>query len=121
MGFGGAGLTSMCVCDLDGDSQLELAFVYSWGSGIHRSHPSVLSLDKLTPVHIEAKFHPLYDIVLEKVDDQIVRVYVDAPGNRGTKGHRILVGRLRLSRHAQRVVLDILFDPGLAKEWRQGI
>jgi hypothetical protein len=34
---GGAGLMSMTVADLDGDETPELAYTYSWGSGIHRS------------------------------------------------------------------------------------
>ncbi|MGE5608782.1 MAG: hypothetical protein ACM359_05990 [Bacillota bacterium] len=38
VGFGGYGIMSMCVTDLDADGQPELAFTYSWGSGIHRSH-----------------------------------------------------------------------------------
>lgn len=36
--FGGLGVTSMALADLDGDGKQELYFTYSWGSGIHRSH-----------------------------------------------------------------------------------
>ncbi|GGG65424.1 M56 family metallopeptidase [Paenibacillus radicis (ex Gao et al. 2016)] len=36
--FGGFGITSMSLADLDGDGKLELYFTYSWGSGLHRSH-----------------------------------------------------------------------------------
>lgn len=35
--FGGNGLTSMALCDLDKDNQYELYFTFSWGSGLHRS------------------------------------------------------------------------------------
>ncbi len=36
--FGGLGVTSMALADMDGDGTSELYFTYSWGSGIHRSH-----------------------------------------------------------------------------------
>ncbi len=35
--FGGLGVTSMALADLDGDKNPELYFTYSWGSGLHRS------------------------------------------------------------------------------------
>ncbi|OBZ11118.1 M56 family metallopeptidase [Bacillus sp. FJAT-26390] len=36
--FGGHGVTSMALADLDSDGEMELYFTYSWGSGLHRSH-----------------------------------------------------------------------------------
>ncbi len=36
--FGGLGVTSMELADLNSDGYSELYFTYSWGSGIHRSH-----------------------------------------------------------------------------------
>ncbi|WP_028612678.1 hypothetical protein [Paenibacillus harenae] len=36
--FGGFGVTSMALADLDSDGRSELYFTYSWGSGLHRSH-----------------------------------------------------------------------------------
>lgn len=120
-GFGGYGITSMCVCDLDADSRLELAYVYSWGSGVHRSHLGLLNLDGASVVEVEARFHPTFDIVLDRVDDQRVMVYVDNPGMRTAGSTRVLIGRLRLTRKAQQAVLGIQFRPGLPKEWRVGI
>lgn len=35
--FGGLGITSFAVADLNQDSKNELYFTYSWGSGMHRS------------------------------------------------------------------------------------
>lgn len=35
--FGGYGVTSMALADLDEDSQYEFYFTFSWGSGLHRS------------------------------------------------------------------------------------
>jgi hypothetical protein len=36
--FGGSGVMSACLADLDGDGREELVYSYSFGSGIHRSH-----------------------------------------------------------------------------------
>ncbi len=35
--FGGFGVTSFAIADLNEDGEFELYFTYSWGSGIHRS------------------------------------------------------------------------------------
>lgn len=35
--FGGLGITSFAVADINQDGKSELYFTYSWGSGIHRS------------------------------------------------------------------------------------
>jgi hypothetical protein len=36
--FGGYGLTSAALADMNRDKQYELYYTFSWGSGIHRSH-----------------------------------------------------------------------------------
>lgn len=36
-GFGGLGLTSMALADMNKDGQYELYYTFSWGSGLHRS------------------------------------------------------------------------------------
>lgn len=36
--FGGLGVTSMTLADMNNDGDSELYFTYSWGSGLHRSH-----------------------------------------------------------------------------------
>lgn len=36
--FGGFGITSMALADLDKDETYELYYTFSWGSGLHRSH-----------------------------------------------------------------------------------
>ena len=41
-GFGGMGVGSTLLTDLDGDRAPDLVFVYSWGSGRHRSQVGVL-------------------------------------------------------------------------------
>ena len=35
--FGGCGLTSLAIADMNNDGQIELYYIASWGSGIHRS------------------------------------------------------------------------------------
>lgn len=35
--FGGCGITSMALADLNEDGQYELYYTFSWGSGLHRS------------------------------------------------------------------------------------
>ena len=37
-GFGGFGVVSMAMADLNGDGLQELYYTFSWGSGLHRSH-----------------------------------------------------------------------------------
>ncbi|MFC5703279.1 M56 family metallopeptidase [Cohnella faecalis] len=41
--FGGFGVTSMALADIDRDGRSELYFTYSWGSGLHRSHAAYFS------------------------------------------------------------------------------
>lgn len=41
--FGGLGVTSMALADVDGDGKPELYFTYSWGSGLHHSHVAYFS------------------------------------------------------------------------------
>jgi beta-lactamase regulating signal transducer with metallopeptidase domain len=41
--FGGLGVTSMALADMDSDGESELYFTYSWGSGLHRSHVAYFS------------------------------------------------------------------------------
>jgi hypothetical protein len=71
-GFGGNGVTSMCVADVNGDGKPKLVFSYSFGSGIHRSEIGIWaggpSWIDASPVLRE------YDLALEKDDDRHVRV-----------------------------------------------
>jgi hypothetical protein len=73
--FGGLGVESLCVADLDGDRQPELLFTHGWGSGIHRTELGILRLGK-PPL----KWEPVGlvflhgDLCLDRVSDQAVRV-----------------------------------------------
>ena len=50
--FGGYGVTSMALADLNDDGRQELFFTYSFGSGLHRSHIAYFdpSLKQVVPV-----------------------------------------------------------------------
>ncbi|NIK77709.1 beta-lactamase regulating signal transducer with metallopeptidase domain [Paenibacillus castaneae] len=57
--FGGLGLTSMALADMDNDGESELYFTYSWGSGLHRSHaayysPATKEIKTLAYTHLNA-------------------------------------------------------------------
>lgn len=76
MAFGGYGVTSMAVADLDQDQQPELFYTYSWGSGLHRAHLAVY-LPQQAGASMGAE--PVYlneDLILEKVDDRTLLVKV---------------------------------------------
>ncbi len=73
MAFGGYGLTSMAVTDLDQDQQPELFYTYSWGSGLHRAHLAVSCRSR--PGHLWGRTGlSERDLILEKVDDRTLLV-----------------------------------------------
>jgi hypothetical protein len=75
IGFGGSGLISACVSDLDGDGRPELLFTYSWGSGLHRSHLAMLRFDGLNPEKTEADFvYRNYDMSFVRSSDREISV-----------------------------------------------
>lgn len=78
IGFGGFGVTSMCVTDLDSNGEPELTYTYSWGSGIHRSLVSVYS-EEWSESRDAIIVYPHGDLILNKFDDQTV--FVKATSN----------------------------------------
>jgi hypothetical protein len=104
-GFGGMGLTSMCVTDLDQDGNPELVYTYSWGSGIHRCLVALYSANLPAPYSLEARI--IYggnDWTVEKQDDQTVFIEID----RDQQGEDSLrIGQLVLERQGDQVALDI--------------
>jgi len=109
--FGGSGVMSMCVADLNGDGQPKLIFSYSWGSGVHRS---LVALWMGGASWVDAK--PVladYDLLVERIDDQQVEV---AYGEFSPDGHFRRdgnFGTLRLSGQAAKPVLEIVLNPHL--------
>lgn len=78
-GFGGFGVTSMVVADLDSDKHPELLFTYSFGSGLHRSHVAVYFPDDAQPHSIDANLIYMHgDLILEKIDDQTVNILLSS-------------------------------------------
>jgi hypothetical protein len=71
-GFGGSGVMSICVADLDGDSRPKLFFTCSWGSGIHRSFAGLWT-EGASEIHATPYLRD-YDLILEKIDDSQVGV-----------------------------------------------
>jgi len=73
--FGGLGVESLCVTDLDGDKQPELLFTYAWGSGVHRAELGIVRFAS-QPL----KWEPLglcflhRDLAVERVTDQSAKV-----------------------------------------------
>jgi hypothetical protein len=55
-GFGGNGVTSMCVADLNKDGKPDLVYSFSWGSGIHRSEVGVLVFGGTVAKQFVARF-----------------------------------------------------------------
>lgn len=63
IGFGGWGITSMALADLNKDGEYELYYTFSWGSGIHRSQVGYFEpISKET--HIFDYSLPNYDMIL---------------------------------------------------------
>lgn len=57
-GFGGYGVTSFAISDIDTDGNEELYFTFSWGSGIHRSQVGYFDFgEKTTTIFEYASFN----------------------------------------------------------------
>lgn len=72
--FGGCGVTSFAVVDLNADGAFELYFTYSWGSGIHRSQAGYFdsASGKVTGFDFVSW---LGELLLETDDEQNLCVY----------------------------------------------
>jgi hypothetical protein len=75
-GFGGQGVNSLCVADLNGDSRPELVYSFSWGSGIHRSQVGVFDVLAKKPREYVAPgaFYGMDDLTVKRVDDRTITV-----------------------------------------------
>lgn len=110
MCFGGWGLMQTCVFDIDRDLRDELIYVYSFGSGIHRSVVEAYRFDGQTPTRIPTVFAVTDDIRLEKRKGHI-DIYL---GNRR-------LGELIVRGAGKERVLDIEPEPGLPKDLEKKI
>jgi hypothetical protein len=109
IGFGGSGLDSMCVADLDADGSPELLYTYSWGSGLHRSH--IAALDPNWPVKSRVEIPrqvPDVTLRLKASNDQRVEVRIaHSPGK--------LLGRLVLRRQGKKRILELVREKSVRK------
>jgi len=72
--FGGYGVTSFALSDVNGDGAQELYFTCSWGSGLHRSHvayfdPAAREMRALDFTHLDG------DLVLSTGDSSELKLY----------------------------------------------
>jgi len=121
--FGGSGVMSMCVADLDKDSKPELIYSFSFGSGIHRSH---VALCILQPDGIEEAQVPFAyrdgDIFVKKTDDCNVSVEVGAFSQEfGKWTPKATLGKLELTTKDGKPVLDVKFAEDLPDAVRKAI
>lgn len=115
IGFGGQGLESLVVCDLDGNGQPELAYTYSWGSGLHRTHLELVCFPDGKPTRLAASFVVQnVPLVLSKGDDRSVAVRIP----RGAGEADVHLGGLSLTSGEKGPKFDVELEPGLAKKWR---
>ena len=123
-GFGGHGLQSACVTDLDGDGAAELTYSYSWGSGVHRTQLGVCVFDGETPRPRDAALAFAGDFFVWKEGDAEVVVELGTYGGAfGVWRPEAPLGRVRVERVERELVPDIELLP-LAEEhakllWRE--
>jgi hypothetical protein len=75
-GFGGNGIMSACVTDLDSDGVPELTYTYSWGSGIHRSLIGVARVEGDHLLQEEPAMAFIGDLFVRKESDTRVVVEI---------------------------------------------
>ncbi len=110
IGFGGNGLISVCVADLNLDGKRQLVFTYSWGSGLHRSHLGIVDFEQPKPRKNEAEFvFRTYDIRLRKQGDQSVDAFA---GNTA-------LGKVVLINTPRGEIPTIKWDPRLPKAMKK--
>ena len=76
-GFGGQGVNSLCVADLNGDGRAELVYSFSWGSGEHRSQIGVFDVLAKKPREYVAPqaFFGKDDLMVRGIADRTVTVF----------------------------------------------
>jgi hypothetical protein len=128
--FGGFGLTSLCVADLDKNGEPELIYTYSCGSGLHRSLLCILSK---TWNYRDVEFDGAYtgaDWFVRKANDGSVGLltcepiadwklpppatWLDPPSG-------VKIGTLRLKAVKGKPVLQVDYDPSLPKNIKEQI
>ena len=108
--FGGSGVNSLAVADLDGDKRPDLVFSFAWGSGEHRSQVAMFDCLAKVPKQIVGKVSnfTFEDFTVERIDDVTVRV---------SAGKQV-VGTLTLEKKDGEATLEIRLDDNLPRELR---
>jgi hypothetical protein len=108
--FGGEGVTSLCVADLDRDGRPELVYAFAWGSGVPRAE--VGRLNCLADRPREQVATPAYffagPLDVERADEHTVHV----------RAGQLVVGRLAAEGKGERASLLIRLDAGLPADVR---
>jgi hypothetical protein len=118
--FGGRGLTSLQIADLDGDGSAELLFTYAFGSGLHQSR-----IGMYAPAHgkdrlFEAGTGFLGDLSLFKEGMSTVRVRVLEPDDTTmTLRYLDTLGHLAIEQHRGQVELVLRVAEGLPEDVSQ--
>ena len=107
IGLGGVGLAEMCVSNVDNDSNDEMIYTYSWGSGIHRSHVDAYIFTELIPLKVLGFDVWFADLSFRRLDDKSVDVYIIRQNMR--------LGKLYFGSDGKNRCLDIKLDPSLPK------
>lgn len=94
IGFGGMGVHTHLVTDLDQDGAAELVYAFSYGSGVHQSQVGILYPTEHAYIAAAAEsFRYMGEVRLEKVDDATVLALAREDGRR-LGAVRLVDGRL---------------------------
>ena len=74
IGFGGFGVTDLKVCNFDGNGQKDLIYIFSWGSGLHRSQIGIFDFSKKKETYLNF-VQKMEDLQLEKISNSKFNIY----------------------------------------------
>ncbi len=120
--FGGRGLSSILVTDLDSDGMAELLFTYGFGSGIHQSrigmYAPAYSRDRI----IEASVVYYGDLSLSKLESSGAGVRVVEADDRNLVLRSLdPIGTLVIQEHDGQAALVLQVADGLREEMKQNL
>jgi len=111
-GFGGMGVTTMAVTDLDRDGQPELLYTYSFGSGIHPSRLGMYAPTFPGDGMLEARPSLIFgDLLLEKINDNQVLVKAEM-----TSPDSVPIGQAALQGQGGAKTLVLVLDKDLPQD-----
>jgi hypothetical protein len=122
IGFGGSGVMSLCIADLDRDGKPELVYTYSWGSGDHRSHAAVYREKDGKVQEAVVPFAFKGDMFASSFPDGSVEVEIGRyrqQVNRWIKTGRL--GKLSISEKDGKLQADVAIRANLPDEMRKDI